>query len=154
VKKYFKSLMLIISVSVFSANAGQQKSPFKMLVQTSKTYVHSGIYSYRYKYTITSMTDGLVVNGVVLNRGHCKTDAIAPMSAEKERQIMERLNRNAIMPRENRTPAQRDEPRGVSGVLNFSNIWVFHSNTNSSYTDCAPVEVVINTNKGQWSFNY
>jgi len=154
VKKYIKFLMLIISVSVFSANAGEQKSPFKMLVQTSKTYVHSGIYSYRYKYTITSMTDGLVVNGVILNRGQCKTDAIAPMSAEKERQIMERLNRNAIMPRENSTPAQRDEPRGVSGVLNFSKTWVFHSNTNSSYTDCAPVEVVINTNKGQWSFNY
>ncbi|MVX96038.1 hypothetical protein GP924_11425 [Enterobacteriaceae bacterium 8376wB9] len=153
-EKYIKSLMLIISVSVFSANAGQQKSPFKMLVQTSKTYVHSGIYSYRYKYTITSMTDGLVVNGVILNRGQCKTDAIAPMSAEKERQIMERLNRNAIMPRENSTSAQRDEPLGVSGVLNFSKTWVFHSNTNSSYTDCAPIEIVINTNKGQWSFNY
>lgn len=66
------------------------------------------------------MTDGLVVNGVVLNRGHCKTDAIVPMSAEKERQILERLNGYAIMPRENSTPAQRDEPRGVRGLLNFS----------------------------------
>lgn len=111
------SSFLLYSTVTFAANL-----PIKVDAQRDK--LHAGTVAFSvWRYTITSLEDGITLQSLVLNRDNCIIST-------------------------------NDRGKNMNAKLRFGQSYTFTSPSNSSYTNCRPLELIVNTNKGSYTFTW
>ena len=120
-KSIMKLLVTIASLFVMvNANADVYKD-IRVQINDQKVVATPQVVYYYRQIKVTSMTDGLVITGVNVNRGQCR-------------------------PVDDKHKGSYNVPFGSTMVYNY---WLYNGLNNAQY-DCNVVEIVVNTNKGQW----
>ncbi|MBK5144397.1 hypothetical protein I2494_11820 [Budviciaceae bacterium BWR-B9] len=93
---------------------------------TTSNWSNGTVATYWWKYNITSKIDGLKINGFKVNRGNCGVK----LSAESESRMV------------------------MKSTFDFGESIYFNVYTNRDYTKCRPLEASVETNYGNFTYNF